>query len=278
MILWVRSTGRSHMKWFLTVLFSFAAGAAMTFALMSTRQEAVIEARVAERVAEESQALAETTDPQSRSLSIERSETASTAASEGLTSEGAVNGRNPAIGGPGAANARRTTIVTRTIGAGGTGAPASSNSEADATSSDPDGRDTAPINPIPLIDGLELDGNLADAHRRLERETADNAWAPYMEQQLLAYYGSKLQLSQEFSLPIVVCRQTMCEVQAIGYGEMPMQTWMSQTADFRNQPFAAEFSNVGVGVMGVGPDAQAVILILTRGQAMLGTETSTESN
>lgn len=122
-----------------------------------------------------------------------------------------------------------------------------------------------PAREIPLIDGLKLEGRVADAHEQLGLEDRNSSWAPYMEAQLLGYLGAQAALLQEFSVPTVTCRQSMCEIQVIGYGANAFETWMNQTSAMLGQPWAAEFGgNMMVNTMPVAPGVQGMVFILKR--------------
>lgn len=119
-------------------------------------------------------------------------------------------------------------------------------------------------NTIPLPEGMELSGRVAELHNQLEREQADASWSSAMEVELATYYGEKLALSQQFSLSVIACRQSGCEVQVIGYGPDAFLNWSNLTSDFGQQLWIGEFQSVGVNTNSLGPDVQAIVLLLER--------------
>ncbi len=118
--------------------------------------------------------------------------------------------------------------------------------------------------PIPLAEGLELEGDLALLHERLENEDRDANWASVMEIQLLTYFASRPALAENFALPVVVCRQSGCEVQSIGYGPDSFQNWQAATADIGEQPWAQEFVDIRATAQVLNPGVQGIVTILTR--------------
>ncbi len=105
---------------------------------------------------------------------------------------------------------------------------------------------------------------MAQLHRQLESEAEELSWSTYMEAQIAGYLSQKPALA-EFSIPLVECRTTLCEVQVIGYGESPMQNWMNATADMRAQPWY-EFADTSIGVQQVVPGIIGLMVVMQRAQ------------
>ena len=121
---------------------------------------------------------------------------------------------------------------------------------------------------LPLIDGLEIAGKTAEAHERMGAEDRNASWAPYMEQQIQTYLGTNAVISQQFSVPVMTCRATMCEMQVVGYGPGSFQVFMSEAGPMLGEPWATEFGgNMIVNTMPLAPDVQGIIVILTRESA-----------
>lgn len=120
--------------------------------------------------------------------------------------------------------------------------------------------------PVPeeLAGLLDEGGRMAQLHRQLESEAEELSWSPYMEAQIAGYLSQKPALA-EFSIPLIECRTTLCEVQVIGYGESPMQNWMNATADMRAQPWY-EFADSSIGVQQVVPGIIGLMVVMQRAQ------------
>lgn len=98
----------------------------------------------------------------------------------------------------------------------------------------------------------------AENHRELEAQERDASWSAYMEAQIAAYLFSKEEILNQFSIPSIHCRVTLCEVQAIGYGPRAYPAWVAATADAPEQPFFQEFTGAGGPVRNL--DGQTLIL------------------
>ncbi len=120
--------------------------------------------------------------------------------------------------------------------------------------------------PVPqeLAGLLDEGGRMAQLHRQVEREAEELSWSTYMEAQIAGYLSQKLALS-ELSIPLIECRTTLCEVQVIGYGESPMQSWINSTGDMRAQPWY-DFANVSIGTQQVAPGIIGLMLVMQRAQ------------
>ncbi len=122
-----------------------------------------------------------------------------------------------------------------------TGAASVSPSATETASEGEDGavadsnRNEIPV-PQELAGLLDEGGRMAQLHRQVENEAEELSWSTYMEAQIAGYLNQKLALS-ELSIPLIECRTTLCEVQVIGYGDSPMQSWMNATGDMRAQPW-----------------------------------------
>ncbi len=149
----------------------------------------------------------------------------------------------------------------------GTGTASVSTSAADTANTREDGavaESSAGEIPVPeeLAGLLDEGGRMAQLHEQLEAEAEELSWSTYMEAQLAGYLSQKLALS-ELSIPLIECRTSMCEVQVIGYGDSPMQSWMNATGDMRAQPWY-EFADVSIGTRQVAPGIMGLMLVLQR--------------
>lgn len=124
-----------------------------------------------------------------------------------------------------------------------------------------------------------LDPDYAPASRRLhdelERQVRDPSWSVYMENQISAYLYGKQEILNNFSIPVVHCGTSICEVQAIGYGT-GYSVWASATADAHVQPW---FDFIGAG----GPVRQSdgvtlIVWILQKDDSNQQEQSSTEES
>ena len=125
----------------------------------------------------------------------------------------------------------------------------------------PDG--VARADPINVLDGISLRGNVEILHQLLEQEARDVAWATPLETELFDYFFSRSsELAENFGVPHIVCRQTGCEIQVIGYGQDSLENWQAATSDLDSQPWADEFVEIQLGGNPIGPDATGLVLII----------------
>ena len=118
---------------------------------------------------------------------------------------------------------------------------------------------------VPLLPGIELSGNVQVLHAMLEEEVREELWAAPMEQELYNYFFDKSpQLADNFGVPNVVCRSTICEVQTIGYGQGSLEAWQAATSDLDSQPWADQFIQVQMTGNQIGPDVGGLVLVLIR--------------
>ena len=128
-----------------------------------------------------------------------------------------------------------------------------------------DATDTATAIEVPILPGIELVGDIRVIHAMLEGEATDTSWAIPMEAEIYDYFFANSQeLSDNFSVPYVTCRTSICEIQAIGYGENSLQVWEAATAGLESQPWAEEFIQVLVGGNPIGPDSGGLVVVLIR--------------
>ncbi len=86
-------------------------------------------------------------------------------------------------------------------------------------------------------------GSPSEIHAALEAEDVDEGWSHYMEQNLQMFLGAQPEANQ-FNIASIICRSTMCEVQAIGYDEATGHTWSGVMLRLRSQPWY-EFGETG---------------------------------
>jgi hypothetical protein len=105
-------------------------------------------------------------------------------------------------------------------------------------------------------------------HQKLESEPRDEAWAPRMEAALRNGIQSSLMAhgldAQRIELPVVECRSTGCEIQAIGYEEDSRRGGVDFQAILHpllNGSLAGEFDISGFGLMmSPRPDGRVTFL------------------
>jgi len=123
----------------------------------------------------------------------------------------------------------------------------------------------ADVDAVPLLPGIELSGTVQLLHGMLEQEAREELWAVPMEQELYNYFfENSPELADNFGVPNVVCRTSICEVQAIGYGQGSLDAWLAATSGLDSQPWALEFIQVELGGNRIGPDAGGLVLVLVR--------------
>ena len=117
-----------------------------------------------------------------------------------------------------------------------------------------------------LLEDVELAPEMAAVHDLFEREAGTRDWwSAVTEIELLSYFASKPGLTGNFGLPQVECRQTVCEIQAIGYSFDPIRDWQSETSDLGNQfPEFNVLRLVVERVDGRPPNETVIVLIVVR--------------
>lgn len=124
---------------------------------------------------------------------------------------------------------------------------------------------SAAVDAVPILPGIELSGDIQMFHGILEEEVRDELWAVPMETELYNYFfENSPELANNFGVPTVVCRTTICEVQAIGYGQGSLEAWQTATSDLDSQPWAEEFIQVQLGGNQISPDTEGLVLVLVR--------------
>lgn len=124
---------------------------------------------------------------------------------------------------------------------------------------------SAEVDIVPILPGIDLSGDIQVFHRMLEGQVRDDSWALPMEAELYDYFfQNSLELADNFGVPNVVCRATICEIQAIGYGQGSLEAWQAATSDLDSQPWAEEFIQVQLGGNQIGRDAEGLVLVLIR--------------
>ncbi len=74
-------------------------------------------------------------------------------------------------------------------------------------------------------------------HESFESEAREDSWAPYMEQQISLYLGSRTELAN-FTFPLIQCRESICEIHAVGYGPDAYVIWAAAIGDIPDQPWS----------------------------------------
>lgn len=125
---------------------------------------------------------------------------------------------------------------------------------------------------IPVTEGIRkiLDGDRAakqmnpdaggpsDWHDQLERESEDPGWSFYAETNFRQFFADA---APGVVLHAVICRQTICEVQATIPGSAGPHTWQRLSLALNEQPWRSEFT----GQMAV-TDNSDMLLLLQRNQ------------
>lgn len=128
-----------------------------------------------------------------------------------------------------------------------------------------DASNPASENEVPILPGIELVGDMQMFHDSLESEPLDASWAIPMESEIYDYsFANSQELANNFSVPNVTCRTTICEIQAIGYGERSLEIWQEATEGLESQQWADEFIQVRVGGNPIGPDSEGLVVVFIR--------------
>jgi len=86
-----------------------------------------------------------------------------------------------------------------------------------------------------------------------------------METELYNYFfASSQELANNFGVPNVVCRTTVCEIQAIGYGDGSLEVWQTATSDLDSQPWADDIIQMRLGGNPIEPDSEGLVLVIIR--------------
>jgi len=124
---------------------------------------------------------------------------------------------------------------------------------------------SAIVDAVPILPGIELSGDMAMFHVMLEEEVRDESWALSMETELYNYFfASSQELANNFGVPNVVCRTTVCEIQAIGYGDGSLEVWQTATSDLDSQPWADDIIQMRLGGNPIEPDSEGLVLVIIR--------------
>jgi hypothetical protein len=78
----------------------------------------------------------------------------------------------------------------------------------------------------------------------MEKEVRSTFWSAHMEAELGTYLLGNPELAAQFTFPVIQCRSSMCEVQAIGYGPEASATWEAAMSDMDKQSWF-DFTSVG---------------------------------
>ncbi|MBT8085496.1 MAG: hypothetical protein KJN72_09750 [Woeseia sp.] len=128
-----------------------------------------------------------------------------------------------------------------------------------------DTTNSATVNSVQLLSGIELSGDIKMFHSMLEDEVRDESWAAPMETELYNLFIDRLpELADNFGMPTVLCRTTICEVQVIGYGDGSLEAWQAAVSQIESQPWAEDFVQIRLGGNPIGPDSQGLVLVLIK--------------
>lgn len=127
---------------------------------------------------------------------------------------------------------------------------------------------SVPAEPVPVLEGIELRGNMRMLHDLLAQEATDHSWAQPLEADLYEYFLSHSQeLANNFGLPNVVCRRTLCEIQVIGHGQDALRVWEEAISEMDAEPWAEEIVEMQLGGNPIGPNSTGLVLIIKKGDA-----------
>jgi hypothetical protein len=89
------------------------------------------------------------------------------------------------------------------------------------------------VDPTRALPGMEI----PELHRQLEAEPKDLTWAPQIEYEIQNFIRSA-SAGTSFSLELVECRTTMCELQVTATDPAARAAWSKLLVDMQQQPWA----------------------------------------
>lgn len=100
-------------------------------------------------------------------------------------------------------------------------------------------------------------GSIAALHADFERQQPDLSWSYQAEQNLQAFLAGHAGISH-FDVQHLECRQSLCELHVMGYGDNAGGIWNTLVRDMNAEPWWIEFQ--GSSNQSSGRDGQVVIV------------------
>lgn len=133
--------------------------------------------------------------------------------------------------------------------------------------SDDPARPHNPVNTSPQHQALLADvarqdqqpDSVAALHAEFEYQQPDLAWSYQAEQNLQAFLAGHTGISQ-FDIQHLECRQSLCELHVMGYGDHAGKHWDALLNDMAPEPWFLEFERVTT--QSSGRDGQVVIVTI----------------
>lgn len=100
-------------------------------------------------------------------------------------------------------------------------------------------------------------GSIAVLHADFERQQPDLSWSYQAEQNLQAFLTGHAGISH-FDIQHLECRQSLCELHVMGYGDNAGGIWNTLVRDMNEEPWWIEFQ--GSSNQSSGRDGQVVIV------------------
>jgi hypothetical protein len=112
-----------------------------------------------------------------------------------------------------------------------------------------------------FVDGIELSASIEVFEWLNTEEGRDESWAIPMESELHDYFRRLPDLASNFGVPYIHCRQTMCGIQIIGYGQDAGEHWVKAIAEMESRSWVrAEKLDTRIAVDPIRSDATGFVV------------------
>jgi hypothetical protein len=109
-----------------------------------------------------------------------------------------------------------------------------------------------------FVDGIELRSSNEIFGWLLTEEGRDESWAVPMEAELYEYFRTVSYFANNFGVPYIHCRETMCGLQVIGYGQDAAKNGVQAIADMESRSWeGAENLDTRIAMDEIRSDATA---------------------
>ena len=124
------------------------------------------------------------------------------------------------------------------------------------------------VMPIPISAEIQLlletDAGARDTHVQLENEQIDSQWGPTTEARLLTFFSQDSEIIRQFGTPVVHCRSTLCEIQAVASERPNLRPLM---IDLFEEAWAAELTFHGIATSSQEDGSNATVIFVRREKA-----------
>jgi hypothetical protein len=116
-----------------------------------------------------------------------------------------------------------------------------------------------------FVDGIELRSSNEVFEWLLTEEGRDESWAVPMEAELYEYFRAVPYFANNFSVPYIHCRETMCGLQVIGYGQDAAKNGIQAIADMESRSWeGAERLDTRIAMDEIRSDATGFVFYTMR--------------